>query len=246
MCIDKGMVSSHTQAIDSAPVKANASVDSLELKVHEQDLEGHLAELRHISYRDKEVYRKAKENKANKEQQNISANKQELAALKSSNKKSRLPSRGKNKWARYTSNKTYYSPTDLDARNSVKPGKARKLNYLIQLSVDTGHHVITDISAYHSDKKDNQYLQDIVGRLQSRLHKKGLFWRNYVADTGFSIGENYAYIGQKGLQSIIPAHGTYRVGQKALNIIRSKIITSDLKQRTFPSKRCLKITEQQP
>lgn len=28
MCIDKGMVSGHTQTIDSAPVKANASMDS--------------------------------------------------------------------------------------------------------------------------------------------------------------------------------------------------------------------------
>jgi transposase len=32
MCVDKGMVSGHTQALDSAPVKANASMESLELK----------------------------------------------------------------------------------------------------------------------------------------------------------------------------------------------------------------------
>lgn len=32
MCVHKGMVSGHTQAIDSAPVKANASMESLELK----------------------------------------------------------------------------------------------------------------------------------------------------------------------------------------------------------------------
>lgn len=32
MCVDKGMVSGHTQAIDSAPIKANASMDTLELK----------------------------------------------------------------------------------------------------------------------------------------------------------------------------------------------------------------------
>lgn len=33
MCVEVGMVSGHTQAIDSAPVKANASMDTLELKV---------------------------------------------------------------------------------------------------------------------------------------------------------------------------------------------------------------------
>jgi len=52
-----------------------------------------------------------------------------------------------------------------------------------QLSVDTAHHVITDIKAYHADKKDNQYLQDISIRLKRRLHKQGLIWRNCVADT---------------------------------------------------------------
>ncbi|WP_340203533.1 transposase [Ascidiimonas sp. W6] len=33
LCVEVGMVGGHTQAIDSAPVKANASMDSLELKV---------------------------------------------------------------------------------------------------------------------------------------------------------------------------------------------------------------------
>ncbi|WP_255307462.1 transposase, partial [Allomuricauda sp. CP2A] len=49
MCVEKGMVSGHTQAIDSAPVKANASMDTLELKVPEEELESHLRKVRHIS-----------------------------------------------------------------------------------------------------------------------------------------------------------------------------------------------------
>ena len=53
MCVEKGMVSGHTQAIDSAPVKANASMDSLELKVAKEDLETHLNRIRHISAMDK-------------------------------------------------------------------------------------------------------------------------------------------------------------------------------------------------
>ena len=32
ICVDKGMVSGHTQCVDSSPIKANASMDSLELK----------------------------------------------------------------------------------------------------------------------------------------------------------------------------------------------------------------------
>jgi len=217
MCIEKGMVSGHTQAIDSAPIKANASMDSLELKIPEEDLASHLQKIRHISAMDKEVpLRKSKENKASKEQQTISANKQELGAIKSRNKKwakdqDQRQGAG-NKGSKYTSNKTHYSPTDPDARISVKPGKARKLNYMSQLSVDTGHHVITDIRAYHADKRDNQYLEDIVGRLKPRLNRFGLLWHNCVADTGYSSGENYAFLEQISLQSFIPPHGTYKGG----------------------------------
>jgi transposase len=53
MCVEKGMVSGHTQTIDSAPVKANASMDSLELKVPKEDLEAHLNSIRAISTMDK-------------------------------------------------------------------------------------------------------------------------------------------------------------------------------------------------
>ena len=53
MCVEKGMVSGHTQAIDSAPVKANSSMDSLELKVPKEELDAHLEKIRHISAMDK-------------------------------------------------------------------------------------------------------------------------------------------------------------------------------------------------
>ncbi|WP_422091799.1 hypothetical protein [Tenacibaculum ovolyticum] len=59
MFVDKGMISDHTQTIDSAPVKANASMDSLELKVPVEDLASHLQSIRHISKRDKEAFRKS-------------------------------------------------------------------------------------------------------------------------------------------------------------------------------------------
>ena len=217
MCVDQGMVSGHTQAIDSAPIKANASMDTLELKVPEEELEMHLQKVRVMSSSDKEKpKRKAKQNKADPEQQIIQAKPQDLQAIKSRNKKwakdqDQRPG-SSNKGSKYTSNKTHYSPTDPDARISVKPGKARKLNFMSQLCVDTAHHVISDIWAYHADKKDNQYLQDISYRLKDRLLKNGLFWRNCIADTGYSSGENYAFLEEQNLLSFIPPHGTYKGG----------------------------------
>ena len=78
--------------------------------------------------------------------------------------------------------------------------------------MDTGHHVITDIRAYQADGKDNQQLQDIVQRLQRRLWQRGLVFENCVADTGYSSGENYAFLEGRGLKSFIPPHGTYKGG----------------------------------
>ena len=217
MCVERGMVSGHTQAIDSAPVKANASMDTLELKVPEEDLDEHLRKVRALSSMDKEEpHRKSKNDRSDKGQRSVTANNKELDAVKGRNKKwardqDQRPGAG-NKGSKYTSNKTHYSPTDPDARISVKPGKARKLNYLGQLSVDTAHHVITDIRAYHADGKDNQHLPDIVKRVKQRLWNHGLLWENCVADTGYSSGENYAMLESIGLKSFIPPHGTYKGG----------------------------------
>lgn len=216
MCIESGMVSGHTQVMDSAPVKANASMDSLELKVPEQDLEAHLADIRHISAMDKEHFRKAKENKATEGQRKISATQAELKNIASRQEKwqadqTERPGAG-NKGSKYTSNKTHYSPTDPDARISVKPGKARKLNYTSQLTVDSAMHVITDIKAYRADAKDNQHLIDMVTRTKQRLWKEGLPIENILADTGYSSGENYAFLEEQQLTSYIPPHGTYKGG----------------------------------
>ena len=241
-CIDTNMVSGHTQTIDSAPIKANASMDSLELKVPAEDLEAHLHKIRHISAIDKDKpLRESKENKASKSEQTITANTQELQAIKSRNKRwqkdqTHRPGAG-NKGSKYTSNKTHYSPTDPDARISVKPGKARKLNYMSQLSVDTAHHVITDIHAYHADKKDNQYLQDIANRLDQRLWQHGLRWENCVADTGYSSGENYEFLEAKGLKSYIPPHGTYKGGPAGFTYVKEEDFYSCPQGEIIPFKK---------
>ncbi len=215
-CIDAGLVAGRTQAVDSAFVKANASMDSLELKVPQQELEDYLHEVRHISTMDKQPLRKAKQNKASKAQQTIQANKQELQAIKSRNKnwatnQDQRPGAG-NKGSKYTSNKTHYSPVDPDARISVKPGKARKLNYFAQMGVDTKRQVITAIHADYADQKDNQCLQSITNQMVNNLKDYGIQIEQLLADAGYSSGENYAWLEQQNIQSFIPPHGTYKGG----------------------------------
>jgi transposase len=222
MCIEAGMVSGHTQAVDSALIKANASMESLELKVPKETLGEHLRKVRIMSSAD----RPAKNNKATKEQKTISANKRKLKDIDSRQKKwskdqdQRVGSN--NKGSKYTSNKTHYSPTDPDARISVKPGKPRKLNYLGQLGVDTANHVITHINADYADKKDSQCIESIVGKLKSRLKNLGLLWTTLPADAGYSSGEAYAYLEEKGLRSFIPPHGTYKGGPEGFKYIKEE------------------------
>jgi len=211
-CVDKGMVAGHTQTIDSAMIKANASMESLELKVPEATLEDHLKKVRIMSQADRPV----KTNKASESQQKISASKEEIRDLKTTQDKwskdqDQHPGASSKK-SKYTSNKTHYSPTDPDARVSVKPGKARKLNFLSQMAVDTAHHVITHIHADYADKADNQCVESIVYPLRNRLHDNGLVWEKFVADAGYSSGENLAFLERKGIDSYIPPHGTYKGG----------------------------------
>ena len=212
MCVEKGMVSGHTQVVDSAPVKANASMDSLELKVPEEDLETHLRKIRAFSSSDRVL----KNNKASLEQRTIQSTKKELQDVESRQKKWQTdqdcrPGAGHN-MSKYTSNKTHYSPSDPDARISVKPGKARKLNFNAQMSVDSAHHVISDIFADYADKKDSQSLPQVTEHLQARLKQNGLLFTTLLADAGYSSGENYAMFESKGIQSYIPSHGQYKGG----------------------------------
>lgn len=213
MCVGKGMVSGKSQAIDSAPVKANASMESLELKVPEEELDDHLRKVRVMSRVDKE---NLKQNKASRDQQTLSATEGELKALESrtknwNSKQETRPGAGRNN-AKYTSNKTHYSPSDPDSRISVKPGKARKLNYHAQVSVDTSHHVVTDIRADFADKHDSRSLVGIVDPLVRRLRRHGLEVENILADTGYSSGENYADMEARNLTAYIPPHGTFKGG----------------------------------
>ncbi len=226
LCVDSGLVSGHTQATDSAPIKANASMDSLELKVPEEELEEYLTRIRAISNGDQQPIRKAKKNKANQAQRQVSANKDELNEIAARQKKWKTTQntrQGANsKRSKYTSNKTHYSPTDPDARISVKPGKSRKLNYHGNITVDTAFNVISDVQAYHADRVDSKNLQDIVKRTHKRLWRLGLLWTNILADAGYSSGDNYQFLEHEHILSYIPKHGTFKGGPEGFTFIKEQ------------------------
>jgi transposase len=209
LCITAGMVAGYTQAVDSAYIKANASLDSLEQKqamntpkiylkkVVEQDHELPPAEENHD---DDYKYIMVNERKL----KDIAAREKNWAA-----KQKRRPG-GSNEKSKYLSNKLHYSPTDPQARVAVKPGKRRQLCYAAQLAVDTSHHVISHIQADFADRKDSQVLPTLLQNLQQRFSRHELKLRRLLADTAYSSGENYYLLEKYRIEGFIPAHGTYK------------------------------------
>ena len=215
LCVEKGMVAGHTQAIDSAYIKANASMDSIELKQPSQSIDDFINKSNENNLSDFKPLRPSKENKASDEQKTISASEQELNELNTRNKRfkeikeEQLGNGSASNFVSF-SNKTHYSPTDPDARISTKPGKPRLLNYLCNMSVDTAHGVITHIQADYADVKDSRYLTDIVTKTKNELENNKLVFKNALADTGFTSAENYKVMEQNKIIAYIPVSGKYK------------------------------------
>jgi len=200
-CIDKGMVSGKRQSIDSVLVKANASMDSVIAKEILSDAEQYADELKE----DNNIQQLPQEQKKTEDAKQTGlkiCNKEETkneTEDKSNQSKKRL------------SNETHYSPTDPDARISTKTNKPVHLNYLGQLSVDTAHHVITNIEAHHADKRDSECLTAVLMNTVNNLKETGdLKVEEVICDGNYSSGETLGYLEQERITGYIPNPGQYK------------------------------------
>lgn len=191
-CIAKGMVAGSRQAIDSALVKANASMDSLVEKQVLADVKSFSDEL-----------------EANAE--TVSARQKKKVEMHHSWKRKTFDTPGaNNQKAKLFSNHTHYSATDPDAKVAVKPGKARQLNYLSQVAVDTAHHVITAVQAHTADKRDSQCLEQVVEQTLANLKPEGLVVEEVLADTGYSSGTALKALEENNITGYIPSFGQFK------------------------------------
>lgn len=206
LCVSKGMVGGKRQAVDSAFVKANASMDSLVEKEVLNDAAVYAAELA-ANDEDKKIVAFSKKRQIDSRHARQA---DQYGGPGSDARKDRVDEDGKPIRPKFLSNATHYSDTDPDARISVKPGKPRQLNYSAQTSVDTAHHVITNIMADYSDKKDSQSLAAIVKQTQQNLQESGLRMEELLADTGYSSGEALQVLKDNNIIGYIPNHGAYK------------------------------------
>jgi len=196
-CVHAGLVAGDTQVVDSAPVKAAASLDTLREKP--AAVGPSLTGAGKPQVLPAPVVRSAPAHQLRREATRRAKRQVAPGGLGAHHPKAQL-----------LSNKTHYSPTDPDARISVKPGKARALNYLCSVAVDTASGLISHIQADFADRRDSIHLPDLVLRLQTRLAANELTLRDFVADTGYLNGFNYAFLEQRGITPWIPVFGAYK------------------------------------
>jgi transposase len=189
LCVQQGLVGGHTQVIDSAYIKANASMSGLQPKralwlAQETPPTAEASPTRLLA---------------------SAARLQQLRRLQAS-----ILQAAPTKAGQLFSNFTHYSPADPEARIAYKTGKPRQLAYRASVSVDAAQHVITHVQADLADGRDSRYLLPLVDTTQQRLLSWGLRLQNVVADAGYSSGENYANLESRGLRGFIPPHGKYK------------------------------------
>jgi transposase len=203
-CVAAGLVTSHTQAVDSAFVKANASLESLCEKQPAEVPAPVLQVAREVAVEMPLAPPAALRASPEHHLRRVAAAHARYARNESG------PLGRDRPQARLLSNKTHYSPADPDARISVKPGKARALNYLSSLAVDEGHGVISHVQADFADRRDSTLLPSIVEPLRQRLLAHDLPVSEVVADTNYSNGLNYALLEARGITPWIPVFGQYK------------------------------------
>ncbi|GAB2579705.1 transposase [Spirosoma areae] len=131
LCIHKGLVSGHTQVVDSAYIKANASMSSLKPKPSIWSSEAHFTTLGKPSA------------------PRLTASEDRLQHIHRFHRN--IKKAAPNKAGQLLSNLTHCSPTDPDARIAFKTGKPRQLAYMASVSMDAAQHVITPIQASSAD-----------------------------------------------------------------------------------------------
>ncbi len=205
MCVSKGMVRGKRQAIDSVFIKANASLDSLVEKEVLEDASAFVDELEENS-----EFKTTSTRKKLVEQHHAWKEEAYKNMPNASQKGDRTDEHGNLIRPKYLSNHTHYSPTDPDAKISVKPGKARQLNYFGQIAVDDANHVITGACSDFTDKRDSQCLERIVELTKENLEENDIALQEVLADGGYSSGEALNYLHQNNINAFIPNFGQYK------------------------------------
>lgn len=181
LCIDRGFISGKRQAVDSALIKANASKSSM---------------IERLVMEDASVF--SRELNDNIEDEPVPSEKPKGGNKNDPGKKSAPV------------NQTHYSPSDPDARLTMKPGKPMNLYYRSQISVDTASHFITYVQAFPGNAADNASLREMLKHVVGNMNENNIQVKEILADTGYSSGDAIRALIGHDIEGYIPNPGNYK------------------------------------
>ncbi len=181
LCIDEGLISGKRQAVDSALIKANASKHSM---------------IERLVMEDASVF--SRELDDNSEDEPAPSEKPKGGNKNNPGKKPAPV------------NQTHYSPSDPDARLTMKPGKPMNLYYRSQISVDTASYFITHIQAFPGNAADNMSLREVLRHVVENMNENNIRVKEILADTGYSSGDAIRALIGHDIEGYIPNPGNYK------------------------------------
>ena len=192
LCVDAGLVQGTRQVVDSALVKANAHIDSMQRKQILEDAS--------------EYCRQVNRENSDPEPPARSPSPTPSAALESVG----LP--GENKGSKRNvrlTNDTHQCSSDPDARMAMKPTKPKDMYYHGQVCVDSQHGVVTAAMGDYGNRKDPQSFPELLAKARKNLGKFDLSIKEVLADGGYTSGENISLCEQAGITAYIPNPSNY-------------------------------------
>jgi len=190
LCIDQGVIDGKRQAVDSALIPANASMQNMVERMVMEDASVFTRELNENS-EDEPTAPKTPETPEDD-------SKGGKGKLEKKNKKSAPV------------NETHYSPSDPDARLTTKPGKPMRLYYRAQMGVDTASHYITYIRAFKGNEADNTSLPVMLPQIAANMAEHAIQVEEILADTCYSSGKAIRALTANGIKGYIPNPGSYK------------------------------------
>lgn len=188
LCVDAGLVEGARQVVDSALVKANAHIGSMQRRQILEDASEYCRQV-HQENRDDEP--------------SAGPPSPELKPVD-------LPpeNKGSKHKARIT-NKTHRCSSDPDARMAVKPNKPKDMYYHGQVCVDSQHGVVTAAMGDYGDRKDLHSFPELLAKAHENLAGFDLSVQEVLADSGYSTGDNISLCEQAGITPYMPNPSNY-------------------------------------
>lgn len=191
MCVDAGLVEGARQVADSALMKANASIDSMQRRVIMEDAS---AWCRQVSAENPDPPEASARDAARDDESG------QLASVE-------LPEEQR---PRGRSNNTHCSDTDPDARLGRKPGKPTGMYYHGQVSVDASRGVIVGAMADYGDREDHQSLPALLDQVQANLAPHQLWVRELIADSKYNTLKTIEGCQKAGVTAYMPNPSGYK------------------------------------